>query len=127
MIRLDDTFFTWLPKIRERPGIFLGEPSLIALFHFWNGYAFRQMSDELESQKRSDYSKQNCKVVDTEEAGEFSKKHFMDGFEKFAYSYFGCEWSTQGWVKLITEKCSSDAEAFYKFFELLDTFMSEVE
>jgi len=124
MIRLDDSFYMWLPRIREKPGLFLGEPSLIALSHFWKGYAFRAMSDELESQKHMGVSEQHSGAVVHGELSRSQEEHFMDGFEKFAYSYFNCEWSTQGWAKLIVKNCKSDEEAFYKFFELLDEFMS---
>jgi len=115
MKHLDNTFLSWLPRIRENPGIFLGEPSLTALSHFWDGYAFREMPQEQNVQEHT-----TSKVLSLS-----SGKHFMDGFEEFVYSHFDCEWSTRGWVKFITENCSSEAEAFYKFFELFDAFMSE--
>ena len=127
MKRLDDTFLTWLPRIRENPGVFLGEPSLTALSHFWNGYAFREMPEKQEKQTYANDLKECEKTVVPERLSKRSEKHFMDGFEKFAYSYFGCDWSTQGWVKLITEHCNSEAEAFNKFFELFDMFIKEKE
>jgi len=124
MKHLDDTFFTWLPRIRENPGAFLGEPSLTALSHFWDGYAFREMPAEQNKQAQTNHLKDSGQVVITEGQNTSNGKHFMDGFEKFAYSHFNCEWSTRGWVKLIRENCSSDAEAFYKFFELFDAFIN---
>ena len=125
MINSESSFLLWLQKIRERPGLFLGEPSLTALVHFWNGYAFNRMING------SDANGENSCFVDCDESSvepeqiTLYESHFMDGFEAFVYNHYKSEWTTQGWAKLILEKCITEEEAFYKFFELLDEFFAQ--
>ena len=120
MMRSDNLFLYWLPKIRSTPGIFIGKASLSALVNFWNGYEFRQMTEETGKIGEIG-SKTWCDVKPHTPEGEY----FMDGFEEFVYSHYRCEWTVQGWAKLIINTCGSDAKAFEKFFELLDEFMKQ--
>ena len=119
MKRADDSFRFWLHKIREKPGLFLGEPSLTALVHFWDGYAFRGMIEPEKSSCLGDYNGIENSNMCCKSGGH----HFLDGFEEFVSSYYSCEHATQGWGKAISQNCSSEAAAFDKFFELFDEFM----
>jgi len=91
MMRTDNSFHFWLDEIRKRPGLFLGQPSLTALFHFWNGYAFGRRLEMQEESKGSYCPKYRD---DGKIAGTPCKpwgEHFIDGFEEFALSYYNCD------------------------------------
>ena len=116
MFYSEDSFRFWLRSIRERPGMWLGEKSLFALVHFWHGYTFGR---SVEIDEHSNEPRISDRAVT------HFGQHFMDGFEQFAYSHFGCKRTTQGWWRLIAKNCGTDAQAFDKFFELLDEFLAQ--
>lgn len=103
MIALDEM----QKKIREKPALYLGRPSLQLLFAFLDGYATRDYEIFGERQDPDD------------------KKNALS-FQTFIEKYYGVEESARGPAMIITEQCAGDDEkAFYKFYELYDMFMAD--
>ena len=128
-MREDNSFFFCLSIISKYPGAYFGKKSLNALIHFWNGYAYRTVVEKrgkLDSPLVPNHWKN---IENSESLHEFldpNYKHFMDGFEDFAYSHYKHEtYTTQGWANLISKNCNSEEEAFDKFFELLEGFFAQ--
>ena len=96
-----------LQKIREKPGLFLGKPSLHALWHFMNGYAMRDYELTGSSDHTIECSKLSC----------------PHGFNMFVHRHFNRPYSTMCAEHLILTQINCDDEAFYKFFELLDEYL----
>lgn len=92
-----DSLTELLEKIRIRPGMFLGKPSIELLRAFISGY--------LVNKKEPD--------IDTDFYLEFQT------FIEQKYSRKG----TTHCITIIQSITTSDEEAFYKFFELLDEFL----
>ena len=93
---------TWelLEKIRERPGIYLGEKDLTRLRHLLDGYLLR------EKEINPDYS-----------------GAFWDGFNRYVEQYYRIN-STQGWCRIIEFFSASRADAFDTFFLRYDEFLA---
>ena len=92
-----------LAKIREHPGLFLGESTLSALYHTINGYALALGSHGIKD--------------------DFSLRLPADFNDWVAYRLHYKE-STSGWKNMILSVCKDDVEAFKRFFELLDQYAS---
>jgi hypothetical protein len=89
-----------LQRIRERPMIFIGKPSLKRLRHFLSGYVV-------------------CYHTVTGD----NKFDIYPGFQKFVAKKYDISLSTHH-TDIIYFMCLSDDEqAFYCFFELLDEFL----
>jgi len=134
MIVTEDSFYVWLRRIREHPGAFLGEKSLTALVHFWNGYAFCRMVETKEEstnhsavESYDERRKPSAKPLTKFSTKPYNpyKHHFMNEFDVFVYAYYNCEMTVHGWANLISRNSNSDEEAFDKFFELLDEFLAQ--
>jgi len=97
-----------LEKIRERPGLYLGETSLYALWKFSHGYAVGYDDGARHAGK-------NDAVFGFQDNREWEFNHFV-------YSHYNRNFTTMCAESLILEESSSDEEAFYKYFELLDEF-----
>ena len=95
-----DTLYRFLQKIRKRPRIYLGEPSITALRHFIYGYGccFRL----------------NKICVDNT---------CLDGFQEYVQKYYNTR-LTKDWAGLILDHSANEKEAFEKFFELLDEHLT---
>jgi len=135
MIVTEDSFYFWLRRIREFPELFLGEKSLTALVQFWHGYVFCKMMETHEKSTGHSATERYDEIFNSPtkplvKSATTShnpyERHFMNGFEAFAYScYPNCERTTQGWAKLISKNSDSEEEAFDKFFEVLDEFLKQ--
>ena len=87
-----------LLQIKNRPGLFLGNISIFTLKAFLDGYRHG--------------------------VGENENSHVLDEFQTFiAQKYTGS--SAVAWDGLIRLHCSSDRQAFDKFFELMDEFLKK--
>jgi hypothetical protein len=100
---LDESIYDVLEHIRKRPGMYIVEPSIYRLHSFIVGYT--------------------CGL---------GRVGFMPrdgiGFHRFhdwVAHRLGFAESTSGWVNMIRDKSTSDAEAFQRFFTLLDEFKKE--
>jgi len=92
-----DIWYDKIQTIKERPGLYIGKKSLILLHAYMNGYMDRQR--ELEGQ------------------GEGFNFEFQEYIQK-RYNIT----SSHHWSSIITFFCTTDAEAFDRFYELLDEF-----
>ncbi|WP_058997069.1 hypothetical protein [Leptolyngbya sp. NIES-2104] len=93
-----------LEKIRHRPGMYLGAPSVSNLFMFLNGYEIARSELNIELTK--------------EEAA------FHEEFQPWLQKKFGTS-SSASWAKLIMLRCSDEAAGLQYFFQLLDEFQQQ--
>ena len=117
-----DSFCLLLQKIRERPGLFLGEKSLKTLGHFWAGYGFKEAMEIWEKSTGQNFFEHYDEAIRSDLRPEQNGRHFMDGFDQYVHSHYNCIVGAQSGTGLISEKSESEEEAFDKFFELLDEF-----
>lgn len=90
---------SFIEAIRAWPGMYLGEPSLRAFFHFLSGYQTALHHHGIKDDTTLD----------------LVPRDFHDWV---AYRTHFDE-STSGWCNMIIETSESDAQAFDRFFELL--------
>jgi hypothetical protein len=95
------TIFDLLGQVERNPGMYLGYPSVNALFMFLNGYAVAR--GELD-------------VALTEE-----EEAFYDEFQPWLQQKLGVRTVTS-WAKIIMLSCHDERAGFEKFFELLAEF-----
>ena len=89
-----------LEKIREQPGIYLGDKDLSRLRHLLDGYLLREM--EINPEYR-------CA--------------FWDGFNRYVEQYYRIN-PTQGWRRIIEFFSTSRADAFDAFFLRYDEYLA---
>lgn len=90
-----------LEKIRNRPGMYLGRPSVSDLFMFLVGYEFARSELGIDL---------------TEE-----EQNFYDDFQPWLQKKLGVTTVTS-WAKLIMLSCHDEKAGFEYFFQLLDEF-----
>jgi hypothetical protein len=93
--------FEILAKIKARPGMYIGHPSLSDLFVFLAGYktARRELG---------------IKPTDRE-------LEFYDNFHEFVQNHYQIH-SSNSWAKIISFYCLEESQSFDRFFELLAEF-----
>lgn len=97
---LDESVYYMLDLIRKRPGMFIVEPSIIRLHAFINGYSAGLL--------RAGYSLRDARQLSL--------------FHDWVAQRLGFFESTSGWVNMIRDKSTSDADAFWRFYALLDEY-----
>lgn len=90
-----------LEKIRLRPGMYIGRPSVNDLFMFLVGYEF---------------ARSELGVEPTEQ-----EQKFYDEFQPWLQKKLGVTTVTS-WAKLIMLSCQDEKAGFDYFFQLLDEF-----
>ncbi|KAM3098530.1 hypothetical protein ACKFKG_05745 [Phormidesmis sp. 146-35] len=93
-----------LEKIRQRPGMYLGRPSVSDLFMFLVGYEF----------SRSELG------IDLTEP----EQKFYDEFQPWLQKKFGVT-TVASWAKLILLACHDEQAGFEYFFQLFDEFFGQ--
>lgn len=88
-----------LMDIRKRPGVYLGQKSLTLLSFTLSGYLLRMEHEGI------------------------SDMHDMSGFQVFVEKRYGI--SDHNWADIILFYSADEAQAFDRFYELLDEFLSE--
>ena len=96
-----NTIFDLLEEIEQNPGLYIGHPSVNALFMFLNGYELAR-------------SRMNVTLTVEEEA-------FYDEFQPWLQQKLEVR-SVTSWAKLIMLSCHDERTGFEKFFELLAEF-----
>ena len=91
-----------LLKIKERPSLYLGKKSLTLLHVFLGGYDTCYY----------DYFEKTAKTS-------------FDGFEEFIRAKYNASKSYFNWAGNILNNTKTEEEAFDKFFELYDEFLSQ--
>ncbi|MEL6399689.1 MAG: hypothetical protein AAFR26_11460 [Cyanobacteria bacterium J06626_4] len=98
------TVFNLLDRIQKSPGMYLGYPSVNALFMVLNGYeiARSELGTELTAEE----------------------ERFYEEFQPWLQQKLGVK-SVTSWAKLIMLSCHDEKTGFEKFFELLDEFRNQ--
>ncbi len=99
-----DYEYKLIEKIKSRPGLFLGEPSITNLQFFLTGYATALSDYEIPY-----------------EIDALLPLPFWFFHEYVARCYNFNE-STSGWINMILKQVNSEEEGLYLFFELFDEF-----
>jgi len=122
-----DSYEILLTKIREKPGLYLGEKSLKALSLFLHGYSFRENVEAWEEWTNLSFF-ENFDVA-TRSSVPKKPDHFYSTLEftSFVCSHYNREVAAFSGEQLISEMCNSEEEAFDKYFELRDTFKKQKE
>ena len=97
-----------LLKIKLKPGLYLGKPTLSGLSYLITGYALKE------------YELGECKNTLIE---------FSD-FNRYVASFYGLSEHismSKDSFTLIEENSEDDSKAFFKFFEILDEYMCMVK
>lgn len=93
--------FELLEKIRTKPGMYIGRPSVSDLFMFLVGY---------------EYGRGESGVEPTEE-----EDNFYGEFQPWLQEKLGIK-TVSSWAKIIMLSCHDEKAGFEKFFKLLDEF-----
>lgn len=93
--------YSILSKIREKPGMYIGRPSVSDLFMFLVGYECRSSELEIDNTEDSD--------------------DFYGEFQPWLQKKLGIT-TVSSWSKMIMLYCHSEKAGFEKFFSLLDEF-----
>ncbi|NES25005.1 MAG: hypothetical protein F6K41_40375 [Symploca sp. SIO3E6] len=96
-----DGIFGLLEKISQKPGLYLGSPSVTALRHFLVGYKF---------------ARQEMGIVPNE-----LELDFYHEFQPWLQRYFQIQ-TPNAWDKVLLFKYLDEERAFSRFFQLLEEF-----
>ena len=93
--------FEILAKIKARPGLYIGRPSVSDLFMFLVGYktARRELGIELTAEEMK----------------------FYQEFHQFVEKKYNLH-TSNAWAKIIMLYCPDEKQGFERFFELLEEF-----
>src|SRR5262245_15377378 len=100
---LDESIYDVLDAIRKRHGMYVGEPSINRLHAFLVGYTARLGRVRFALRDQDDFH----------------------GFYDWVGGRLGFRNSTSRWHNMIRSKSTSEADAFKRFFVLLDEFRKE--
>ena len=95
-----DAVYHILQKVKSKPNVYLGSPSIICLQAFLSGYnvAQYQLGESLNTP--------NC----------------FDGFQEWIQERFKID-SSQSWAKIILFYSAEERDALERFFQLFDEFV----
>ena len=89
-----------LKKIKLRPGLYLGKPTLVGLKHFIHGYFERE----------------------AETSDSYALLSGFEEFQQFVENMYGLAKGTKCYFALIGEDSKNDEVAFFKYFEILEMY-----
>jgi hypothetical protein len=90
-----------LQKIRPRPGMYIGKPSVSHLFHFLTGYEFARGELDIEPTEWED--------------------DFHENFQPWLQKRYHVS-TSNSWAKIIMLYCGSEKEGLDSFYKLLEEF-----
>jgi hypothetical protein len=93
-----------LEKIKDKPGMYLGHPSITALQFFIEGYEFARGELGIESPE--------------------AELEFHRDFQAWIQQKLEVQ-TISSWAKIIQLYCTDEKEAFFYFFRLLDEFLAQ--
>ncbi len=96
-----NSIITLLKKIESNPLLWLGKKDLERLRFFLSGY-----------------------LTSEEDNGKIESTEFFESFKKYFDSIYGLR-SYYGYDGILRQECTSEEEAFNKFFELFNQFLEE--
>lgn len=96
--------FEILDKIKTKPGLYLGKPSVSDLFMFLAGYktARRELGIEPDEEEQ----------------------RFYQEFSEFVQNTYQIK-TVNSWAKIIMLSCQDEKEGFKVFFDLLNDFINQ--
>ncbi len=94
-----DNLYELLQKIKQKPSVYLGNPSILCLRAFLSGYNVAQYQLGLP----------------------LGEKDALDGFQEWIQKKFRIE-SSQSWANIILFFSQDERDALDNFFELLEEF-----
>jgi hypothetical protein len=100
---LDESIYDVLDAIRKRPGMYIAEPSINRLHAFLVGYTAGLGRVRFALRGEGDFHR----------------------FHDWVAGRLGFGSSTSGWCNMIRSKSVSEADAFDRFYALLDEFRKE--
>ncbi|MCU0543631.1 MAG: hypothetical protein MUE44_15870 [Oscillatoriaceae cyanobacterium Prado104] len=95
-------FFDLLQRIKQRPGMYLGKPSITRLRAFLDGY---------------EMARAELGLPDTEQQQQ------LEGFQEWIQERYKIT-STHGWHSIILFFSADERDALDRFFELLEVFLN---
>lgn len=95
---MEENILKRLFEIKEKPGLFIGQKSLINLYHYMVGYHMR----DCEIKKRTE--------------------PLLNGFQEFTQKRYKIK-SCHNWAQIITFFELNDETAFDKFYSLFEEFL----
>jgi len=115
-----NTFSILLQKIRERPGIYLGEKSLTKLVQYRHGYEMREHLEYWEKHTGRSFSEHFHEAINfmIPESEQFP----IHEFSEFVGIHYNCSIGAMSGEHLISINSNSEEEAFDKYLELYDEF-----
>ncbi|MGK7943436.1 MAG: hypothetical protein AB4058_03105 [Microcystaceae cyanobacterium] len=96
--------FEILNKIKTKPGLYLGKPSVSDLFIFVAGYKTARRELGIEPNE--------------------AETQFYREFPEFVQNTYQIK-TANSWAKIIMLSCHDEKEGFQIFFELLDNFIAQ--
>jgi len=119
-----DTYNVLLKKIREMPGLWLGEKSLKRLTSHMQGYELGVTIGKWEESTGLNFFEH---FDETTRLGNISSSDYFFTFEfnKFVHLHYGQIMQSLSGASLISQNSNSEEEAFDKYFELLDEFLKQ--
>lgn len=96
-------FYELIQKIKQRPALYLGKPSIEHLQVFLDGYLF---------------ARRQLNINVTEQEQQF------EGFQEWIENKFNQK-DTQSWTKIILFYSQDEQRALSRFFELFDEFINQ--
>jgi hypothetical protein len=96
--------FEILNKIKTKPGLYLGQPSVSDLFIFLAGYKTARRELGIEPNE--------------------AEKQFYQEFSEFVQNKYQIK-TANSWAKIIMLSCQDEKEGFRMFFDLLDDFIAQ--
>jgi len=90
-----------LQKIKPRPGMYIGKPSVTHLFHFLVGYEFARGELDIESTEW--------------------EEDFHENFQPWLQEKYHVS-TSNSWANIIMLYCGSEKEGLDSFYKLLDEF-----
>ncbi|AFY48162.1 hypothetical protein Nos7524_2319 [Nostoc sp. PCC 7524] len=100
----NEYFYHLLERIKQRPGMYIGQCSITRLNMLLVGYSQARMELGLPRTEQ--------------------EKNF-DNFQKWIQSKFNIK-SSQSWDSIILSTSTDEKDAFYKFFQLFEQFLHGV-
>jgi len=100
---LDESIYDMLDAIRKKPGLYVATPSINRLAAFLGGYTGGLGRVGFALRDEADFYR----------------------FHGWVARRLGFGESTSGWCNMIRDRSTSEEDAFYRFFALLDEFRKD--
>ena len=117
---MDHEYFL-LKTIQKRWGLYLVAKSLDLLRAFLHGYTIREAIEIWTKKSGLSFVDHYEEFTQTTIRADYDS--CLDGFPKYVFSHYNVGLTSSDYFGIIIQNTSSQAEAFDKYFELLDEYM----